>query len=67
MAINVKHSASVIYKDNSLELLYFDGGSEFLLVTFNELTTKADGKHFWGDAYAYKTQGCSVLDTLRAD
>ncbi|WP_294536774.1 hypothetical protein [uncultured Rhodoblastus sp.] len=46
--------AALVYENDFSQVLHLKGNSAFLLVTFNALSTKADGKRFWGDDFCRK-------------
>ncbi|QRM53307.1 hypothetical protein [Sinorhizobium sp. BG8] len=43
-----------VFSDDNVEVIHHIGSSPYLLVTFNEMEMKADGKRFWGQRFCEK-------------
>jgi hypothetical protein len=44
------NQAPIVFRTKDLEVLFVDGGSSYLLITFNEAGKPGDGRHIWGES-----------------
>ncbi len=52
--------AHVVFSNNDVEVIFFKGSSDYLLITFAPLNAYADGSFFWGKGLAVR-QNISTL------
>jgi tetratricopeptide (TPR) repeat protein len=57
---NEQSVASVVFFSDNLEVLFLEGSSPYLLITFNEASASANGKEIWGDKLA-RSAGLNAL------
>ncbi|HEY5793097.1 MAG TPA: tetratricopeptide repeat protein [Chthoniobacterales bacterium] len=50
----------MLFRSKHVELIYQEGESDCIIVTFNGIGSRADGKRFWGDTFL-KKNGLSAM------
>jgi tetratricopeptide (TPR) repeat protein len=54
------NQAPIVFRTKDLEVLFVDGGSSYLLITFNEAGKPGDGRHIWGESLV-RSAGITTL------
>ncbi|MBP0492518.1 hypothetical protein [Roseomonas indoligenes] len=55
-----REPAKLLHDDEHIQALYLEGGSDYLLLTFSEMSFVADGRRFWGDTLARKSDLAAI-------
>ena len=50
----------MMYRSPHVDFIYQEGATDYLVVTFNPINIRANGRHFWGDQF-FKDQNISAL------